>query len=56
MSVNFTNLDGYEALEEILTWKRYKRKPIKTLNKSSKKRYLKNLFQALKFCKNGKPD
>lgn len=56
MPVNFKNLDGYEALEEILTWKRYKRKPIKTLNKSSKERYLKNLFHTLKICKNGKPD
>ena len=56
MSVNFTNLDGYEALEEILTWKRYKRKSSKTLNKSSKERYLKNLFHTLKFCKNGKPN
>ena len=56
MPVNFKNLDGYEALEEILTWKRYKRKPSKALNKSSKERYLKNLFHTLKICKNGKPD
>ena len=56
MAANFNNLDGYEALEEILTWKRYKRKPSKTLNKSSKERYLKNLFHTLKICKNGKPD
>lgn len=56
MSVNFANLDGYEALEEILNWKRYKRKPIKTLNKNSKERYLKNLFYSLNACKHGKPN
>ena len=56
MAANFNNLDGYEALEEILTWKRYKRKTIKALNKNYKERYLKNLFHTLKFCKNGKPN
>lgn len=56
MSVNFTNLDGYEALEEILTWKRYKRKTVKTFNRIFQERYLKNLFHTLKNYKNGKPD
>ena len=56
MSVNFINLDGYEALEEILTWKRHKRKTIKALNKSYKERYLKNLFYSLNACKHGKPN
>lgn len=56
MSVNFTNLDGYEALEEILTWKRHKRKTVKTLNKNFQERHLKRLFHTLKNYKNGKPD
>ena len=56
MAANFNNLDGYEALEEILTWQRYKRKSSKTLNKSSKERYLKNLFYSLNTYKHGKPN
>ena len=30
MTVNFENLDSYEALEEILNWKRTKQKRHKT--------------------------
>ena len=33
MSVNFENLDSYEALEEILNWKRTKQKRHKTKDK-----------------------
>lgn len=45
MSVNFNNIDSYEALEEILKWKRTKPKRNKTKDKIELS--IRNLFNKL---------
>ena len=47
MSVNFENLDSYEALEEILKWKRNKPKRNKTKNRIDVEISVRNLFNKL---------
>ena len=44
MSVNFKNLGSYEALEEILKWKRTKPKRNKTKDKIDIELSIRNLF------------
>ena len=44
MSVNFNNIDSYEALEEILKWKRTKPKRNKTKDKIDIELSVRNLF------------
>ena len=44
MSVNFENLDSYEALEEILKWKRNKSKRNKTKDRIDVELSIRNLF------------
>ena len=44
MSINFKNLDSYEALEEILKWKRTKPKRNKTKDKIDIELSIRNLF------------
>ena len=44
MSVNFNNIDSYEALEEILKWKRTKPKRNKTKDKIDIELSIRNLF------------
>lgn len=48
MSVNFENLDSYEALEEILKWKRNKPKRNKTKDKIDVDISLRNLLDRFK--------
>ena len=45
MSVNFKNLDSYEALEEILKWKRSKPKRNKAKDKIDVEISVRNLFK-----------
>ena len=47
MSVNFNNLDSYEALEEILKWKRTKPKRNKTKDSIDVEISVKNLLGKL---------
>lgn len=47
MSVNFNNLDSYEALEEILKWKRTKPKRNKTKDRIDVEISVKNLLGKL---------
>ena len=47
MPVNFKNLDSYEALEEILKWKRTKPKRNKTKDKIDIELSIRNLFNKL---------
>lgn len=47
MSVNFKNLDSYEALEEILKWKRTKPKRNKTKDKIDVEISIRNLLNKL---------
>lgn len=47
MSVNFKNLDSYEALEEILKWKRTKPKRNKTKDRIDVEISVRNLFNKL---------
>lgn len=47
MSVNFNNIDSYEALEEILKWKRTKPKRNKTKDKIDIELSIRNLFNKL---------
>lgn len=47
MSVNFKNIDSYEALEEILKWKRTKPKRNKTKDKIDVEISIRNLFNKL---------
>ena len=47
MSVNFKNFDSYEALEEILKWKRTKPKRNKTKDNIDIELSIKNLFNKL---------
>ena len=44
MSINFKNLDSYEALEEILKWKRNKPKRNKAKDKIDIELSIRNLF------------
>ena len=44
MSVNFNNIDSYEALEEILKWKRTKPKRNKTKDNIDIELSIRNLF------------
>lgn len=44
MSVNFNNIDSYEALEEILKWKRTKPKRNKAKDKIDVEISVRNLF------------
>ena len=44
MSVNFNNIDSYEALDEILKWKRTKPKRNKTKDKIDIELSIRNLF------------
>ena len=44
MSVNFNNINSYEALEEILKWKRTKPKRNKTKDKIDIELSIRNLF------------
>ena len=44
MSINFKNLDSYEALEEILKWKRTKPKRNKTKDKIDVEIRVRNLI------------
>ena len=44
MSVNFNNIDSYEALEEIIKWKRTKPKRNKTKDKIDVEISVRNLF------------
>lgn len=48
MSVNFENLDSYEALEEILKWKRNKPKRNKIKDRIDVEISLRNLFDRFK--------
>lgn len=48
MSVNFENLDSYEALEEILKWKRNKPKRNKIKDRINVEISLRNLFDRFK--------
>ena len=45
MSINFKNLDSYEALEEILKWKRSKPKRNKAKDKIDVEISVRNLFK-----------
>ena len=47
MSVNFNNIDSYEALEEILKWKRTKPKRNKTKDKIDIELSIRNLLGKL---------
>ena len=47
MSVNFKNLGSYEALEEILKWKRTKLKRNKTKDKIDIELSIRNLLRKL---------
>ena len=47
MSVNFNNIDSYEALEEILKWKRTKPKRNKTKDRIDVEISVRNLFNKL---------
>lgn len=47
MSINFENLDSYEALEEILNWKRNKSKRIKTKDRIDVEINKRKLFKKL---------
>ena len=47
MPVNFNNLDSYEALEEILKWKRTKPKRNKTKDRIDVEISVRNLFNKL---------
>ena len=47
MSVNFKNLGSYEALEEILKWKRTKPKRNKTKDRIDVEISVRNLFNKL---------
>ena len=47
MSVNFNNIDSYEAIEEILKWKRTKPKRNKTKNRIDVEISVRNLFNKL---------
>ena len=47
MSVNFKNLGSYEALEEILKWKRTKPKRNKTKDRIDIEISIRNLFNKL---------
>ena len=49
MTVNFENLDSYEALEEILNWKRTKQKRCKAKDRL-------DIEISRKIRKNGKPN
>lgn len=53
MSINFENLDSYEALEEILNWKRTKQKRHKENDRLDVEINMRNLFDKLN-KKNGK--
>ena len=47
MSVNFNNIDSYEAIEEILKWKRTKPKRNKTKDRIDVEISVRNLFNKL---------
>ena len=47
MPVNFKNIDSYEALEEILKWKRTKPKRNKTKDRIDVEISVRNLFNKL---------
>lgn len=47
MSVNFNNIGSYEALEEILKWKRTKPKRNKTKDRIDVEISVRNLFNKL---------
>ena len=48
MPVNFENLDSYEALEEILKWKRNKHKRSKAKDRIDVEISIRNLFDRFK--------
>ena len=47
MLVNFNNIDSYEALEEILKWKRNRPKRNKTKDRIDVEISIRNLFDKL---------
>lgn len=47
MSVNFSNMDSYEALEEILKWKRKRKPKRKIKDKIEVEISIRNLFSSL---------
>lgn len=47
MPVNFNNIDSYEALEEILKWKRNRPKRNKTKDRIDVEISIRNLFDKL---------
>ena len=47
MPVNFNNMDSYEALEEILKWKRKRKSKRKIKDKIEVEISIRNLFSSL---------